>query len=469
MRIGRALVLAIMLSCTTVVGFGGPAAAHSTGRLTLGAHRPDVRVPFLVRRAGEALVDLRAAAPGTDWATVGAESAVVSISVDGRYATDLVVSGAAPLARQLALGGLGAGRHVLRLHFASDRSPARSARVTVDRLHVSTYGRHDPQYQVLRFAPIVYGRNLAELGSPYQNATTDIPLIAWHESTPAAVPGHTVMTYSLIWSNEDGGTNTPALMARWGRTTDIEWIYSVEIDGHGDRVPGSDTYQAANHETLHFAGRYEGAHAVLSTCTSNNNMCDVADDPMRFFLSTLPTRPADQPREHLMDTNAWTYQIMAKEMIREGKIEAPGPVTADTPEVSDQRNYLYAAVKKTTVGVNSGAAWVGVALGVRLTGGPTVYVSHHVDPTWSLQRDDPAATTVELPAGTTVGDIAEVSVRRVVVGADTGAPVHVTHVGRGFMLGRDYLPATGVLDWTGDVELTGTTPSAVIWTQAVSR
>jgi len=145
-----------------------------------------------------------------------------------------------------------------------------------------------------------------------------------------------VLTYSLIWSNEDGGTNTPALMARWGRTTDIEWIYSVELDEHGDRVPGTDTYQAANHQTLHFTGRYEDAHAVLSTCTSNNNMCDVADDPMRFFLSTLLTRPADQPREYLMDTNAWTYQIMAKEMIREGKIEAAGPVTAATPEVSDQ-------------------------------------------------------------------------------------------------------------------------------------
>jgi len=465
MRIGRALALVTMLSCGTVVAAGGPAVAQPAGRFTVSAHRPDLRVPFLAGRGGEALVDLRAAAPGTDWATPGAESAVVSLSVDGRYATDLVVSGAEPLERQLALGGLGAGRHVLRLHFASDRSPAATASVTIDRLHVSTFGKRDPQYQVLRFAPIVYGRNLAELGSPYQNATTDVPLIAWHESAPAATAGHTVLTYSLIWSNEDGGTNTPALMARWGRTTDIEWIYSVELDEHGDRVPGTDTYQAANHQTLHFAGRYEDAHAVLSTCTSNNNMCDATDDPMRFFLSTLPTRPADQPREYLMDTNAWTYQIMAKEMIREGKIEAAGPVTATTPEVSDQRNYLFAAVKKATVGVNSGASWVGVALGVRLTGGQTVYLSNHVDPTWSLQRDDPAATTVELPAGTTVDDIAQVSVHRIVVGTDTGASVHVTHVGRGFLLAPDYLPGTGLLDWTGDVELTGTTPSAVIWSR----
>jgi len=73
-------------------------------------------------------------------------------------------------------------------------------------------------------------------------------------------------------------------------------------------------------------------------------MCDVVDDPMRFFLSTLQTRLAGQAREHLMDTNPRTYMIMAKEMSREGKIEAPSATTPFTPEVSDQRNHLYAAV-----------------------------------------------------------------------------------------------------------------------------
>jgi len=120
-------------------------------------------------------------------------------------------------------------------------------------------------------------------------------------------------------------------------------------------------------------------------------------------------------------------------------------------------------VKKTTAGVNSGASWVGVALGVRLAGGDTVYLSHHVDPTWSIQRDDPAATTVELPPGTTLDDITEVSVHRVVVGADNGAPVHVTHLARGFLLGADYLPGPALLNWTGDVELTAASPAAVVW------
>ncbi|MGI5509061.1 hypothetical protein [Streptomyces sp. CA-106131] len=464
------LITAPVVAFMAVAGLSAPATADTlpsksshSRHIQVRRDHPDVRVPVVVSRSGEAVIDLNAEAPGTDWAVAGAESAVVSISVDRHYATDLVVSGGQPLHRQLALGHLKAGVHILRLHFSDERSPAAATSALVDSLRVTTYAPDSPEYLVLRYAPVVYGRSLTDLGSPYQNATTDTPLIAWHEVAPAATPGHQILTYSVVWSNEDGGTNTPALMARWGRTTDIEWIYSVEVDEHGNRVAGSDTYQAPNHGTLHFSGKYEGDHALLETCTSNNNMCDVVDDPMRFFLSTLQTLPAGQPREYLMDVNPWTYEIMAKEMLREHKVEAPSASTQFTPDMSDQRNYLYAVVKKSTEPANTGASWVGVSLGVRIVSGQTVYLSHHVDPTWSISRDLPAATTVELPAGTKAEDIAEVSVHRVVVGTDTGATVHVTGINRGFFLGQDYRPQQSFLTWSGDVTLDANNTSAVIW------
>ena len=464
------LLAAPAVVATAIAGLAVPAQVQAAPDATTGISHadvrrdhPDVRVPLVVRGGGEAVVDVDVSAPDTDWSTAGAESAVVSISVDGSYVTDLVASGGRRLHRQLALGRIGAGAHGLLLHFAAERSAAASTSVLLDHLAVSTYAPGTPDYLVLRYAPVVYGRDLAALGSPYQNATTDTPLIAWHEIAAAPTPGHRVLMYSVIWSNEDGGTNTPALMARWGRTTDIEWIYAVEVDANGDRVAGSDVYQAPNHATLHFTGRYEDDHALLQTCTSNNNMCDVVDDPMRFFLSTLQTLPAGKAREYLMDTNPWTYQIMAEEMLREGKIEPPSAAAAATPEVSDQRNYLYTVIEKTTEGANSGSDWVGVSLGVRLVNGETVYLSNHVDPTWSIQRDVPAATTVELPAGTTADDIAEVSVHRVVVGTDTGATVHVTGIQRGFFLDADYLPRASFLSWSGDAVLDPATPSQVIW------
>jgi hypothetical protein len=424
-----------------------------------------VVVPFVVRRSGETLLDLSAAAPGTDWAVGGRESAVLSLYVDTRYATDVVVTGAAPQDQQVALGHLRRGHHKLRVAFADDRSAPSADRVTISGLDQTTYAPGDSSYAALRYAPIVHGRNLADLGDANQNAVTDTPLVAWHEKRTSTTPGRTQLVYSVVWSNEDGGTNSPALMARWGRTTDIEWIYAVDVDANGERVPGTEIYQAPNHQTLPFQGSYDGDHPRLQTCTSNNNMCDVVDNPMRFFPSAVQTMPAGKAREHLMDVNPWTYLVMAKELIREGKVEPPSPDTPATPEVSDQRNYLYATVTRTTTGDPGGSSWAGLSLGVRLTSGETVYLAHHTDPTWSLRGNGTQATTVELPAGTTVDDIAEVSAHRIVVGTDPGATIRVTGIGRGFLLGDDYLPQESFLTWTGDVVLTPEAPTAVLWSR----
>ena len=69
-----------------------------------------------------------------------------------------------------------------------------------------------------------------------------------------------------------------------------------------------------------------------------------------------------------MDANPWTYQVMAQEIAREGKLESPA--SPDTPALSDQRNYLYAEVTKTTTYPVAPApgSWVGVALAVQLRG-----------------------------------------------------------------------------------------------------
>ncbi|HEY6740125.1 MAG TPA: hypothetical protein VI076_14880, partial [Actinopolymorphaceae bacterium] len=455
----------VLVSAALVLTGVAPVASAQTPTRTYVVHRdgPDVVVPVHVPATGEAVLDLTVAAPGTDWAVEGAESAVLSVFVGREYASDVVVTGAAGSERTVGLGELRRGGHVLWLRLADARSAAAAEKVVVERLAVSTYAPGDPGHLAARFTPILHGRNLANLGDAHQNAVTDTPLLAFHEAGPGSRPGHTRLTYSVIWSNEDGGTNSPALMARWGRTTDIEWVYAVEVDESGERVPGSDVYHGPDHETRPFTGRYDGDHPLLQTCTSNNNLCDVVDNPMRFALSAAQTLPPGKAREFLMDTNPWTYLLMAKESIREGKVEPPSPETPFTEEVSDQRNYLYAVLEKRTDRENSGADWVGVALGVRLRDGDTVYSSHHGRADWSIQRDVPAATTVELPAGTTPSDIVEVTARRVVVGTDTGATVRVTGIQRGFLLGPDYLPGESFLSWSGDVALTAEQPTAVLW------
>jgi hypothetical protein len=264
-----------------------------------------------------------------------------------------------------------------------------------------------------------------------------------------------------MWSNEDGGTNTPALMAQWGRTTDIEWVYRVEVNARGRRVPDTGVFQAAAHQTKRFRGTYDGTHPLIQTCTSNNNMCQKIDDPMRFALSTRAMLPAGQPREHQMDIHPWTYQLMAREMLREHKIESPSDPS--TPDVGDQRSYLYVAVAHDTTPPPS-AAGVGLAVDVRLQGDVTTYTSNHDIAFWTINRNGPAATTVELPVGTTAADVASISVRRVPIGTDNGASLTVTDLDRAFFLRTSYRPRPSFAHWHGSVTLSVDAPQKEIWT-----
>ncbi|WP_084151851.1 hypothetical protein [Nocardioides halotolerans] len=421
----------------------------------------DAEVRFRTTKPGEAFLGLRVSARKVAWGKPKHEAAVLSVFVDDHYATDLVVHSDRPTRRELALGSLAAGVHTLRLHYAADRSSRRAGAVRVRHLRVHTVSRKSPEYAAARYAPVLYGRNVSGLGGKFQSAKTDSPLVAWHEITPGAKPGHSVIEYSVVWSNEDGGTDTAGLMARWGRTTDIEWVYRVEVNRAGHLVRGSGVYQASGHRTLRFKGRYDGTHPLLQTCTSNNNVCDTVDDPIRFALSTRETRSAEQPREHVMDAHPWTYSVMAQEMLREGRIETPSDPS--TPAVGDQRSYLYVAFDHDTSPAGSEAG-VGLAVDVRLVGDPATYSSDHQIPELSVNRDVPAATTVELPVGTTPADVASVSVRRVPLGlTDNGATLTVTDLDRAFFLGSNYLPQASFVSWHGSQVLTAVAPTAVLW------
>ncbi|MFC5752689.1 hypothetical protein [Actinomadura rugatobispora] len=439
-----------------------PALASAPGTLVVERDGPARTIPFTAARDGEAVIRFAAAAPAVSWARQGAESAVLAIDVDGRHVTDLVVPGLEAVPRSLGLGHVRQGEHRVTLRFLNASAPA-ARRVTLARpkVHMPTADQ-----TALRHAPVVVGRTGWPFGDPYQNVRTDTPLIAWHESRPAATAGHRVLEYSVVWSNEDGGTDSPALMARWGRTTDVEWVYRVEVDETGRRVEGTGVYQGPQHLTLKFTGRYEGDHPVLQTCTSNNNMCDVISPgaPLRFLPDASRTRPADRAREVVMDREPWTYRVMAQEMLREGRVEKPSD--PDTREVGNPRTYLFVELAKKTGGPTQGwGSAPGVTLGVRLKDDTSrLYRSDHGERTWSIERDGPAATTIELPAGTTVDDIAGIEAVRQPVGlGDNGAPATVTALHRGFFLGRTYLPRPSAITWNGSVTLTPQTPVATLW------
>jgi hypothetical protein len=430
---------------------------------------------FVAKKGGEALLDLTASAPGTDWGKTGSESAVVTVTLDGEYNQDVVLfAGEQRFTYQLALGTVSPGRHTVEVAFNPDKSPAGATGVQIHNLSTQVVSAKDPAALGYQYSPILYGRDLPEIPGQYENNYTDVPLLMYHTMSTDPTSGNTTIEYTVIWSNEDGGTNTPALMARWGRSTDIEWIYRVTLDPQGIIV--SEFYQGPNHATEPFTGVKEGNHPLLQTTTSNNNIAQVEVTPapsssLRFFMDPSQTLPENRAREVVMDENSWTYQIMAKELVREGKIEAnPKP---STPEVSDQRNYLYIEIDKDTTYATPPAPgnWVGTAVAVKLKGDHRWYTSNHDIPDWSIQRDIPAATTVELPPGTTAADIEAIKVFAVPVDSNpndaTPAPgdytIHFTDINRAFFLDSNYLPGSSFIAWSGDVVLTPQNKEAVVW------
>ena len=66
-------------------------------------------------------------------------------------------------------------------------------------------------------------------------------------------------------ANEDGGTPTDRLMATWGRTTDIEFVWASKLDAENK---SREEFQGPDHELMPFKGRREGRHPLLWVATA---------------------------------------------------------------------------------------------------------------------------------------------------------------------------------------------------------
>lgn len=469
-RLLSAGAVAAMLTLTAAACGGDEEEATGPVNVTVTRDGGEVTVPFS-SAGGEVVLDLKAASPEASWDTVGRESAVVSLFVDDSYATDLVIPASFPIERSLALGSLRSGEHTLRALFAADRSPAGTKTAQLTELNFRTVTPADPGFAAAQYAPVVYGRSgeteTPGISGPFQNAVTDTPLLAFHTEGVSPTSGNRVFTYSIVWSNEDGGTPTPALFAQWGRSTDIEWVYQVEVDSAGQIVPGTAVVQGQEHSTVPFTGEYEGTHPVIQICALNNSVCGRTDGQMRFTLSAEDSLdPATEARERVMDRHPWTYWVMAQEIIREGKTtEVPSDPTT---YAGDPRSYLYLVVRKSTVGQeNSDQAWVGLSIGVKLAGNPTIYRSDLGIPALSLQRDLPAATAIALPPGTVAEDIEQIRAIRVVgAGRDTQAKVQVESIEQGFFLDAEFMPQQSFLFAPVQATLTAGNPVATLLDRA---
>lgn len=217
------------------------------------------------------------------------------------------------------VGPLGAGQH----RIAIEQSPLWNwpTGLTVTNVQARVVGAQSDENGVLRFAPTL-GVRADTIGT-----ASDVPLVMYAEDERRN--GRGWIRYSVIISNEDGGTPPPALMARWGRTTDIELIYEVEVDG--PRIV-SDRFQGPDHEVRAFAGPREGQHPFLLIATLNNMFIDRGKSVANVRPVPVVVNLERRTRESVMDDHPWIYPLMARELIAEKRIGT---------QIEDPRDFLY--------------------------------------------------------------------------------------------------------------------------------
>jgi hypothetical protein len=245
----------------------------------------------------------------------------VDIAVDGEVNTTVLVFGKiGHPAYTTLLHALPAGRHEI----TAVRSPfwIWPANAAPPTLSVATAS----DSVVVAHAPALW------LRADTIGLSTDLPLVLYAEDL--RLKGTGLLRYSYIFSNEDGGTATPALLARWGRTTDIEMAYEEEWkDG---RVVGS-RFQAPDHHVLEYKGSRQADHPSLLDATLNNVFLDRGRSGVRITMVPFLVDLQSATRESVMDGNVWVYRRMANELNEEGKAAVYG----------DVRDYLYVDAKLT--------------------------------------------------------------------------------------------------------------------------
>jgi hypothetical protein len=245
-----------------------------------------------------------------------------SVWVDGRRSHEVLLFSGTGLARyDSLLGPLTVGRHRLELRRSDLWRPVDCA--SVQRLDARAFPPGTPQHAMYRHAPIL------ELRADTIGEQTDLPLYAYAERLQTGA--ESTWRYTVVFSNEDGGTPTRALLARWGRTTDIEQVY--EVSTAAERIT-REVFQGPDHVSRAFGGRRLGDAPVLLVATLNNMVVDRGRSLAAVRLVPALVDLTRATRESTMDDRPWVYRVMEHELAAEGRIAADAPLDDRWPTVA---------------------------------------------------------------------------------------------------------------------------------------
>jgi hypothetical protein len=429
-----------------------PAAAPQTaGRSDAPAAQPLLTHSFDVARECEIVATLRAGCGGCAWGAEGRETAALAVSVDGAYSQHVILArGERPADYRVSLGPVAAGRHTLAIALDQSLSAAQIGPVSVALADLAEAFETGPpprqiearEFTALSRAPILHAR------ANTVGRFTDLPVVMWYEVVPTSRGRQ--FRYSVIFTNEDGGTATDRLMATWGRTTDIEFVYSVELDD--DNAVVGEEFQARGHQIPKFTGRHEGRHPLLWVATDNNMVSDQGATTLRYRLVPEFFDLANRSREAVMDAHPWTYTLAAAELAREGKIA--DAAAAGSGRIPDPRRFVF-------VEACSELTDAALAFSVRakdVSGNEAWYDSDRGLAEFRIVRPGCFRAGVPLPPQSGPPDAIRFhATKREARSGERGrASVAVTRINKVFTLAADYTPNAPLFAWIGWLDLPAT-------------
>jgi hypothetical protein len=390
---------------------------------------------FRVATTSEVVADLELS--GGDWSVEGKEAALADVTVDGTAAQNVMTYAGTRHVYPIFLGVLAAGDHNLNVK-QNKQYGATGATLEVHGAKFREIARDSNYYPVLAYTPVLFAR------ANTVGKFTDVPMIVYVERL--VENGEPLLSYTVIFSNEDGGTSTRALMARWGRTTDVEYVYKAFLNPDGTLKRA--TMQGRGHQEVEFNGQREGAHPLMIPVTDNNMVSGEATSAIRYQIAPVEIDLTHHSRELIIDQNPLAYRVMSQELLREGKLRPFGVV--DGNKISDPRNYLYIEAKVA----NQQSA---VAAMVRLKGENQWRTSNLGHEEYAMERSGWVRTTIELPPAMRADDLDEIGFLCVVVRTKDGIPTagtcRVDELSKVFKIDADYVPLPSVFSHSGAAEI----------------
>lgn len=385
--------------------------------LTPGLHA--AAFPFQLDAAAEVIAEIELTAAGAEWGLKGRESAMAVVTLDGsRTQHVMAYMGRVRHRYTVFLGTVDAGTHELKVERHTDYS-ASGIPLEVHHASFHQYQAKDPDYAVLANAPILHARRNT-IGK-----FTDIPLVTYCERLDDGS-----LQYSVIFSNEDGGTPTRALMARWGRVTDIEHVYRVWFDKSGR--PARAILQTQGHRDMEFLGKREAMHPVIGVSTDNNMVAGDMVTPVRYQQAPVLVDLKRASREQVMDDHPFIYGISARELEREGKLRKFGVVEGN--KISAPENYLTIEMR-----ILNKESRLGVL--VRLQDDNFFRSSALGAHELTIERSGWVRTAVELPPATQPAQVAEIALQCLPETKTEGAgQCRVESIGKMFFLNARQTP-----------------------------